>query len=146
MPWLKMDLTALKLQAADFAAFTGAGNGLIVLAIPMPHRVLDMDAVTSTALAGNGLDQPGNEIVRATPYKCGALECREIEIHRCHDGKNVIARVKIICDDRCAYVLYGWSLADDKENVAGAKSGWMPSPFPHKPLNLNNLAERQSNT
>ncbi len=145
-PWLKLDLAALKQPAIDFAAFTGAGNGLVVLAIPMPHRALDMDVLTSSVLAGSGLDQPGNEIVRTTPYKCGALECREIEIHRCQDGKNVIGRVKIICDDRCAYVLYGWSLADDKENVALVQKALDAfGIFPHKPLNLNNLAERQRN-
>ncbi|HEX3602285.1 MAG TPA: tetratricopeptide repeat protein [Lacipirellulaceae bacterium] len=146
MRWLKMDRTTLKQPAADFAAFTGLGSGLIVVATPMPHVALDMDLLTSSVLAGNGLDQPGNEIVRTTPYKCGALECREIEIHRCPDGKNVIGRVRIICDDRCAYVLYAWSLADDKENLAQVQKALDAfGIFPHKSLDLANLPERQRN-
>lgn len=142
--WIKGKASATHTAAVDYYAFTGRESALVVLALPMPHRAPDMEALTASTMAGLGLDKPGTETVRSTPYKFGKLSCKEIEVRRDFDGKKTLARLRLIADDRCAYVLYGWSRADLKEEVARVQDSMDAlRVLPHATLDFSKLPENQ---
>ncbi len=120
--WVKVNSTASPMPSAEVCASTVTGSGLLVLAAPMPNRVPDMELLAKSIIACTGLEHNGTEIVRTTPYRFGDLECREIETSRSIGGKKVLGRMRLICDDRCAYAAFGWSLSEFKEDAVRVKT------------------------
>lgn len=142
--WVKMTSAGSQLSTAEVCAQTGKGSGLVVIAVPMPGRVPDMDILAKSVVACTGLEHNGTEIVRSTPYKFGDLECREIETIRKFADKKVLGRMRLIADERCAYVAFGWSISDFKdEAVRVRKSLDTLGVHPHREINIDNLTAAQ---
>ncbi len=141
--WVKMRMAASQIPAAEICLESQNGTGLIVLAVPMPNRVPDMDILAKTVV-GADVESGGTEIVRSTPYQFGDLQCREIETSRMFDGKKVEGRMRLIADERCAYAVFGWSLSEYKGEAKRVRKAIDEFGVrPHMTINTANLTPSQ---